>query len=261
MAEHAPLRFEVEEGGAPPQLQVPRSAAALASDVLDARVEDYLDHIVAPMVGLVPYETRQEIRRDSLAHTRQLIAAHEELGSDRAEATVAALRQFGSPTEVARRWLDELQLTPSDPLCAAPAARRIPRSFKPIACALGASILTWVIAGVALDNYLNGGVATGIFLAIGASLPAVVAFLTGRRHALDRPVVGTLLAQAVTLPLWPLPAMWLLQIFHHVTSDFTAAAIAGAVSFAALAPTGCLAARLGAWSRTRRRGRRRVIAG
>jgi len=93
-------------------------------------VEDYLDHIVAPMVGVVSFETRQELRRDMRAHLAQLIAAHEELGSDHAEATLAALRQFGPPSVVSRKWLEELPQDLPDQLWADSAATSLVRTAK-----------------------------------------------------------------------------------------------------------------------------------
>jgi AcrR family transcriptional regulator len=70
----------------------------------DARLDDYLDHVCAPLVGLVPYARRQELRAELHSHLEALVATHEELGSARDAAVVLALRQFGPPGHLSRQW-------------------------------------------------------------------------------------------------------------------------------------------------------------
>src|SRR2546427_11434751 len=73
----------------------------------DPRIEDYLDHVCAPLVGLVPYARRQELRAELRGHLEALAASYRELGSAPNLASEQALRQFGDPRELARRCADE----------------------------------------------------------------------------------------------------------------------------------------------------------
>src|SRR6266581_7943431 len=73
----------------------------------DPRIDDYLDHVCAPLVGLVPYARRQELRAELRGHLEALVATHEELGSERTAAVVMALRQFGPPRCLSRQWARE----------------------------------------------------------------------------------------------------------------------------------------------------------
>src|SRR5437773_12561009 len=73
----------------------------------DPRIEDYLDHVCAPLLGLVPYARRQELRAELRGHLEALVATHEELGSERTAAVVLALRQFGPPHHLSRQWARE----------------------------------------------------------------------------------------------------------------------------------------------------------
>src|SRR5260370_38948195 len=73
----------------------------------DPRIEDYLDHVSAPLVGLVPYARRQELRAELRGHLEALAASYRELGSAPDTASEQALRQFGDPRELARRCADE----------------------------------------------------------------------------------------------------------------------------------------------------------
>jgi hypothetical protein len=73
----------------------------------DPRVEDYLDHVSAPLIGTVPYARRVELRTELREHLEAFVATHEELGSSRDVAVLMALRQFGPPREVGRMWARE----------------------------------------------------------------------------------------------------------------------------------------------------------
>jgi hypothetical protein len=74
---------------------------------LEARIEDYLDHVCAPLVGVVPYSRRHELCAELRGHLEALVATHEELGSERDAAVVLALRQFGPPRHLSRQWARE----------------------------------------------------------------------------------------------------------------------------------------------------------
>src|SRR3989442_1490179 len=75
----------------------------------DPRIEDYLDRVCAPLVELVPYARRQELRAELRGHLEALAASYRELGSAPNLASEQALRQFGDPRELARGCADEWQ--------------------------------------------------------------------------------------------------------------------------------------------------------
>ncbi len=229
------------------------------SDPVSKPVEDYLDHVIAPMVGSVPFDTRQELRRELRAHIAQLIAAHEELGSDNDEATIAALRQFGPPSVVSRKWMQELPFTKPEAWCREPAAASAARTASAAAGRLAAALGMWVFGIVFFDNYITGPLFSGLYLTLGGAIAPAVGFAVGRKYPGRRPVLGTLLAQTAILPSWPFLMMFLGQAFRHMQPEYyRVATMLGVVSFAALAPLGCLGAWLGARTRIRRRSRPRA---
>jgi hypothetical protein len=69
------------------------------SQVPDPRVEDYLDHVCAPMIGHFSYEERMA-RRTALREAMEpVIAAHVELGASRDEAVRMTLAQLRAESE------------------------------------------------------------------------------------------------------------------------------------------------------------------
>jgi hypothetical protein len=192
------------------------------------------------------------------AHIGQLIAAHEELGSEPDEAVTASLTQFGPPDVVAARWLDQL------PVGHMASNHRRSFSFRygPLRAALkglAASVSVWVTIGVLQDSNISGPVLASFYIALGASLPCVTGYLIGRRYAAERPELAMLAAQAAVIPLWPVLMMWLMSAVYHMHPDMTTAATLGAVSFLTVAPIGCLGTWIGK-IHTRRDARRRAIA-
>jgi hypothetical protein len=79
----------------------------------DDRLEDYLEHLVAPLIGIVPFGERKAFRQEACAHLEGLICEYMWQGKDRQKATETALREFGEPWEVGQAFLQEwLQGTP-----------------------------------------------------------------------------------------------------------------------------------------------------
>jgi hypothetical protein len=74
---------------------------------LESRLEDYLDHLNAELVGVVPFGRRQDLRRELRSHLMALADAYEELGSSPEDALTEALEKFGAPHLIARQWLLE----------------------------------------------------------------------------------------------------------------------------------------------------------
>lgn len=160
----------------------------------DPRIHDYLDHVCAPLVGLVPYARRQELRVELRAHLEALIATHEELGSSPEVAVVLALRQFGDPCAISRQWAREW-LRPAVSRPVPSATRAIPVAF---ACFGAASLLTLLLFRIAMGATSGGGVSmapSGV-LVFGGLLPMLAGLMTGllapARHAL-----GTFFALAL----------------------------------------------------------------
>lgn len=72
----------------------------------DALLEDFLDHVCAPLVGVVPYRERQAIRREIGAHLDALVAEHEFQGQSPDDAANSALREMGEPWAAGQAWLE-----------------------------------------------------------------------------------------------------------------------------------------------------------
>lgn len=88
-------------------------------------VEDYLDHALVELVGVVPYARRQELRRELTDHLQSLADAYEELGATPAEAMARALDQFGPPREIGLQWADAWQPEPARGTLLRPALRTL----------------------------------------------------------------------------------------------------------------------------------------
>ena len=58
-------------------------------------IDDYLDHLCAPLVGKMTYDQRLAVREEVRAHLLVLAAAHEELGGSPGEALQAAMDSLG----------------------------------------------------------------------------------------------------------------------------------------------------------------------
>jgi hypothetical protein len=71
------------------------------------RLEDYLDHVCAPLVGIVPYPARQSFRMEVEDHLGELIGEFQDEGLDLGAATQAALREHGEPWLIGQEFLDE----------------------------------------------------------------------------------------------------------------------------------------------------------
>ncbi len=73
----------------------------------DERIEDYLDHLCAPLIGIVPYCERMAFRQEAHAHIDALIRDYLYAGKAPEEATESALREFGEPWKVGQSFLQE----------------------------------------------------------------------------------------------------------------------------------------------------------
>jgi hypothetical protein len=76
------------------------------------RIEDCLDHLCAPLVGIVPYRERQSFRWEVRLHLEGLVEEYREQTDSPEAAVEAALREFGEPWQTGeafvRNWSSDL---------------------------------------------------------------------------------------------------------------------------------------------------------
>jgi hypothetical protein len=214
--------------------QQPDRASAVSKR--DPRLDDYLDHVYAPLVGVVPYARRQELRAELSAHLETLAASYEELGSTPEAAVVLALQQFGEPRRLSRQWIREW-IRPAEPARVQPAWRAM---LTALVC-FGVASLFALFVLMADRNSLDPFV--GMIL-VGALPPLLAGVVTGllapARHAL-----GTFFALALLiLPSIALGAFALNRIpeSNHLAECGLVLAMIQSVYWM---PIGCAAAALG----------------
>jgi hypothetical protein len=86
------------------QRQVETSEPPLS---LEERSEDFLDHLCAPLVGIIPYRERSYLREEARLHLECLIAEYQEGDHTRETAVEAAFREFGEPWQSGEEFLRE----------------------------------------------------------------------------------------------------------------------------------------------------------
>lgn len=72
----------------------------------NAAVEEYLDRLVAPLVGLVPTQERLRLKMETGAHLERSIEHAVLTGGNESAAVRLAIHELGEPTVVAREFLD-----------------------------------------------------------------------------------------------------------------------------------------------------------
>jgi len=184
------------------------NAPAWAADAReDAWVEDYLDHLCAPLVGIVPLAARRNLRDEVRAHLEALADEYRFQGKPPAEATAAALKELGEPWQVGQTFLREwLQGSPD----AAPARLTRTAALRAFAFFGVAAVLNWwIIEHRALDVSSASDLTPWVWL-LAAVSPLIAGALTGlapqprQGHGLCWAVSGltlhALLAGALLLP-------------------------------------------------------------
>jgi hypothetical protein len=214
----------------------------------DPRLEDYLDHVCAPLVGVVPYARRAELRAELREHLEAFVATHEELGSPRDVGVLMALRQFGPPRELARMWAREWKQGAA-PARFEPAWRAMRIGLVSFGFAsVVALILEVIICSVQARNL--AGLEMPLMLLAGGILPALAGLATGllapARHAL-----GSFFALA--LVILSSAALGLSGVGDSAGNPSLAAWGLGLAAVQAFLwiPLGCGAAALGGWLRAR----------
>jgi len=191
-------------------------------------VADYLDHLSAPLVGIVPLSERRDLRAEVRAHLEALAAEYGFQGKPPSEATTAALQELGEPWQVGQTFLREwLQGCPHT----APARLTRAAAFRAFAFFGVAAVLNWwIIEHRALDAASSSDLTPWLWL-LAALSPLVAGALTGlgqparlgrglcwaigalTLHALAAGALLLPLADgfgfALCLPLWWLPGGWL----------------------------------------------------
>lgn len=218
---------------------------------LEQKIEDYLDHAYAPLVGTLPYAKRQEIRAEMKQHLVQIIAAHQELGDNQDEAIEASLRQFGHPEKLTKSFLKSIHEI--EPIKWYEKSSVKPTFWHSVTT-LGSSLILYFFFLFLLPK-LN--LAHEFLIIITLSAGLTIPFLTGvsigksYRH---RPVLGMLLAQSLILPCWIFPSTFIHDLLLTETSQYDPKMwLVGFFAYILLAPTGCLGARIGRFLKTRRK--------
>jgi hypothetical protein len=170
----------------------------------EARIEDYLDHVCAPLVGTVPYERRLELRSEVRCHLQTLIEAFEELGSPYNEAVDSALRQFGDPALIGREWQTQWQShRPAEPF----SLRALrPTYLRGLACFIPALLFMWLY--VAVDSRgpsLSVPEAQFFALVLPAALGAAIGWFTPGRRPLGTALSILTLVLVVRAFIEPIP--------------------------------------------------------
>lgn len=75
-------------------------------DAVDAQIEDYLDFLCAPLLGIVPYPHRRRLRLEAADHLHTLAEDHAAEGVPPDEAVAAAQREYGNPWQVGQSFAD-----------------------------------------------------------------------------------------------------------------------------------------------------------
>jgi hypothetical protein len=202
MLEHQPDLSSHPQEALPASLCTP-SDPQTEPAVIDPRVEDYLDRVCGPLVGIVPYEKRAEIRRELCEHLQALIATHEDLGSTREEAVTAALQQFGDPAKLAQHWLREWEYTDAN---AVPRFWRRSQRIALLTCGIAAAVATLILT--VTGGAINNSDEQWLLIPLLFGLPLAAGTVVGLT-APKRPALAVLLALLQLLPLGTaLLAVW-----------------------------------------------------
>ncbi len=74
------------------------------------RIEDYLDYLCAPLLGVVPYAERRSLREEARQHLQEIVAEFEAQGLSPREALNRALRVHGNPWRIGQSFVQEWSL-------------------------------------------------------------------------------------------------------------------------------------------------------
>ena len=89
-----------------PNDPLPPAHAPSAHEDRQAQIEDYLDYLCAPLLGIVPYAQRRRLRLETEDHLLALIEDFESEGFTPSEAVTVALKEYGEPWRVGQGFAD-----------------------------------------------------------------------------------------------------------------------------------------------------------
>ena len=193
----------------------------------DAWTEDYLDHLCAPLVGIVPLAERRNLRDEVRAHLEALADEFGFEGKSPPEAAAAALLELGEPWQVGQTFLREwLQGSPH----VAPARLTRAAAFRAFAFFGVAALPSWALLEHRALDPSTFDLTPWLWL-LAALAPVLAGALTGLGQparmgrglcwAVGALTLHALAAGALLLPqpdgfmfvlcllLWWLPAGWL----------------------------------------------------
>lgn len=209
----------------------------------DPRVEDYLDHVCAPLVGRVPFAARATLRAELRAHLEALIGASEELGRGRDEAVRLALGQFGDPHALGQEWLRGWRHGES----AGPLRSAQPATIVALGCfGLATSVaVALVVASATMTSHLSflNPMWPVLFVLV---MPFLAGLATGLL-APGRQALGAFYALALLILVTTLGASVLVNGWEF--NDLPAIGIVQSVCWI---PIGCASAAFGGWLRSLR---------
>lgn len=193
----------------------------------DDWIEDYLDHLGAPLVGIVPLAERRSLRAEVRSHLEALAEEYGFQGMPPAEATAAALRESGEPWAVGQTFLREWLQGYSEASPARLTRRAAVRAFGFFGVA---AVLNWLLIEHQAFDLSPGEMAPWLVLLAFFS-PLIAGTLTGLTPApqtgrgllwsLSALTAHALLTGALLLPhsdgfwfalclaVWWLPSGWL----------------------------------------------------
>jgi hypothetical protein len=87
-----------------PSVMFPALPVGASTEILDL-FDDYLDHVLAPMIGVVPIEVRRRIRAEALDNLEGRTQGYIRDGMPPREAAAAAIRKFGESTELSAEFI------------------------------------------------------------------------------------------------------------------------------------------------------------
>ncbi len=197
-----------------------------------ARVEAYLDLVIAPLTRqLTPFH-RDELRREMRAHLWGRVDAYCELEQSEDDAVTEALRQFGGAEDFTRQWRHEWSRTP-DPLTLREVYDAGKMALRPTLLGLAAAMLPFVLLAWAyISPYASqvGNVmdkhGAGVEDCMAAFALLILPVLVGARQGWRKPkraglgVMATLMAVLVTADFVYQIVGWLLPRGSITESDF-----------------------------------------
>lgn len=72
-------------------------------------IEDYLDHVCAPLVGIVPFEERSRLREEAGFHLERLAQSYVAEGLEPEAAARRAIRTYGEPAKISDEFIESYQ--------------------------------------------------------------------------------------------------------------------------------------------------------